>query len=264
MPDHDDFLDHTGRTPREFGAIHIYVEPVVRGPSGDAVANVWLQSAFEPLLSTDVLHIVARLADDKELSLKSLPLPALAGGKVVRWSMPLSLPPDLAELQFRVESKLHPKAERVRPAWKLFDTLEIPKESEMSPPPASIELNLARSVVGSVLLGGPVIAFSVGTSVSTQARTKVHAARALPLGFVAQVVEGSPEPLDGPRVEGVWAPGQPLPAAVGAPVPVAPKQEEAKRPPRGAMRTCYSCGFEGALSEYERALICPRCDTGWL
>ncbi|WP_224249866.1 hypothetical protein [Hyalangium gracile] len=104
MPEHEDFLDHTGRTPREFGAIHVHVEPVVRGPSGAAVATVWLQSAFEPLLPSDGLHVVARLAEDKgELSLERLPLPALTGGKVVRWSLPLSLPQNVEELQFRIE-----------------------------------------------------------------------------------------------------------------------------------------------------------------
>jgi len=47
-----DVLDYTGRTPREFGAIHLHVEPVTRGPLGDAVAVLWLQSAFEPLASS--------------------------------------------------------------------------------------------------------------------------------------------------------------------------------------------------------------------
>ncbi|HYH98317.1 hypothetical protein, partial [Hyalangium sp.] len=198
MPEHADFLDHTGRTPREFGAVHIHVEPVVRGPSGEALATVWLQSAFEPVLTSDSLHIVARLAEDRgELSLKRLPLPALNGGKVVRWSLPLSLPADVSELQFRVESKLNPKAERVRPAWKLFDTLEIPKESEMRSPSASVEFDLGGSVKDSLLSGGLSLSFAVstnaGSSLSQDVSSKRHAARELPPGFVATVVEGTPE-----------------------------------------------------------------------
>ncbi|MDC0707137.1 hypothetical protein POL68_01515 [Stigmatella sp. ncwal1] len=191
MADHEDFLDHTGRTPREFGSVHIYVEPVVRAPSCAAVATVWLQSAFEPLLTTDTLHVVAILADKNgELSLQRLSLPDLSGGKVVRWSLPLSL-------------------------------------------------------------------------LSQDVSSKRHAARALPPGFVAPVQEGTPEPLDAPRAEVVWSPGSPLPNAVLALPPTPRTAEEPSRPTRGLLRTCYSCGFEGPLSEHERARLCPRCDAGW-
>lgn len=269
MPEYEDFLDHTGRTPREFGAVHIHVEPVVRGPSGDAVATVWLQSAFEPLIATDSLHIVAWLTDNRgELSLKRLPLPALAAGKVVRWSLPLSLPEGLSELQFRVESKLHPKATRVRPAWKLFDTLEIPKESDMRSPSMSVEFDIADSVKDSVLSGGLSFSFAVktnaGSSLSQDVSLKRHAAREMPPGFVAAVVEGTHERLEAPHTEAVWEPGRPLPEPVLVPAPAVRREEEAPRAAAGKPRTCFACGFEGPLAEYERARSCPRCDSSWL
>ncbi len=49
MPDFPDVLDHLSKTPRELGAIHIHVEPVVRAPDGSAVATIWLQAALLPL-----------------------------------------------------------------------------------------------------------------------------------------------------------------------------------------------------------------------
>jgi hypothetical protein len=287
MPDHADFLDHTGRTPREYGAVHIHAEPVVRGPSGNAVATVWLQSAFEPLLTTDSLHIVARLAQSQgELSLKRLPLPSLAGGKVVRWRLPLSLQVDVAELLFLVESKLHPKAQRVRPAWKLFDTIEVPNESELqnslADPLSSIALNIAGAAALTVLAGGGgagaarsirsavsmlsdagKTALSEKTHAAGAAPLTVHAARAQPPGFISQVTQGVPEPLHEPRLEVLWEPGQPLPEAFQVPLPTPRKEEPAARADQGRMRTCYTCGFEGLTSDYERAVSCPRCDASW-
>jgi hypothetical protein len=268
MPDYEDILDHTGRTPRELGSVHIHVEPVVRGPSGEAVAKVWLQSALEPLFPTDSLHVIARLADNRgELSLKRLPLPALDGGKVVCWSVPLSLPADLSELQFRVESKPHPKASRVRPVWKLLETLEIRKESEMRPATANIEFDLTGSIGDTLSSGGLSLSFNVattpGSSLASDVAVKRHAPRELPPGFVASVIEGTPELLDAPRVEKMWEPGQPLPEVAPALVPTWGKEEQAPQPSRSALRICFSCGFEGPRAEYERARSCPSCDASW-
>jgi len=270
MPEYADILDHTGRTPREFGSVHIYVEPVVRSPSGEAVAKVWLQSAFEPLQPTDGLRVVARLAGNQgELSLKRLPLPELAKGRVVCWSLPLALPAGLAELQFRVESQLHPKAERVRPAWKLFDTLEVPKESDMRPASADIDFDLTGSIGDTLSSGGLSLSFNLkmneGSSLSKAMKLTRHEARKLPPGFIAPLVEGSPERLAEPRLETVWQPGQPLPAVASAQEPTWGQAEQVRPPPpRSAVRICFSCGFEGPRAEYERARSCPSCDASWL
>jgi len=144
MPDYVDVLDHTGRTPREFGSLHIHVEPVVRGPSGEAVATVWLQSAFEPRVAGESVLV---LSGPEEHNLGRFPLPSVDGGQVVRWSLPLTIPAGVTELHFLVESRLHPKAQRVRPAWKLFDTFEVPKDGDRTPT-VSAGINLTESVAG--------------------------------------------------------------------------------------------------------------------
>lgn len=266
-----DVLDHTGRTPREFGAIHLHVEPVTRGPTGEAVAVLWLQAAFEPLASSG--HSLLVMGRQKQGPLQRMlgqfPLPSLDGGRVVRWRLPFSLPPELDELHFEVSAKLHPKAERVRPAWKLFDTFEIPKESEMKTVTTSpdFELSLADSLVGSVLSGGLSLSFQVGfgssqsPGLASATAVKKHAAPPPPTVFVAPVVEGTVQALSEPHTETLWTPGMPLPEPAGAPLwqPPAPAQAL----PRKAMRTCYACGFEGRSADYERSTLCPQCDAPW-
>jgi len=254
MPDYVDVLDHTGRTPREFGSIHIHVEPVVRGPSGEAVATVWLQRAFEPRVSGESVLV---LSGPEEHHLGRFPLPSVDGGQVVRWSLPLTLPAGVTELHFLVESQLHPKAQRVRPAWKLFDTFEIPKDA-VNTPAVSARFDVAQSVVGSLLNGSLSLSFETQTSITEATGGRRHAARKLPPAFIAQVTEGTPERLDAPRAEVLWAPGQPLPGSAfeAAWNPVA-------APARSDLRICYSCGFEGPEAEYGRARFCPRCDATW-
>lgn len=251
MPDYVDILDYTGRTPREFGALHIYVEPVVRGPSGEAVATVWLQRAFEPREGEERVLI---LTAPEEHNLGRIPLPLVDGGQVVRWRLPLTLPAGVTELHFLVESRLHPKARRVRQAWKLFDTLELPKEALNTPLFPEVELVHSTRRRGGFLVRSP----EEPPSLFEATGGKRHAARKLPPGFIAQVTEGTPERLNAPRAEVFWTPGQPLPA---------PTSEAAWNPPKApalqTSRTCFSCGFEGPESEYERARFCPRCDAVW-
>lgn len=269
MDFYEDILDHTGHTPREFGAIHLHVESVFRGPLGDTVATLWLQSAFEPLASGSSVHVEGRQkAGSEERKLGKFSLPALEGGKVVRWSLPFSLPAELDELHFRVEAKLHPKAERVRPAWKLLDTVEIPKESEMqaaAQPPVGIDIG--RSLMASVLSGGLALRFrfNLGSrdspSLSSTVRTKVHAAAQLPDVVVVPVIDGAPEELSKPHAELIWQPGMPLPQAT-----LTPNAQDvlSQRSPDSPRRVCHSCGFEGRRSDYAYATMCPMCDASWL
>jgi hypothetical protein len=266
-----DVLDHTGRTPREFGAIHLHVEPVTRGPHGDAVAVLWLQSAFEPLASKG--HSLVVMGRQKQGSTQRMlgqyPLPSLEGGRVVRWRLPFSLPPEIDELHFQVSAKLHPKAERVRPAWKLFDTLEIPKESAMKTVTTSpaIGLDLTDSVVNSLLSGGLSLSLQVGfgssqsPDLASATAVKRHAAAPAPTFFTATVVEGAVEALSEPQLETIWTPGMPLPEATLALNWQPPTPPQAA--PRGTWRTCHACGFEGRSADYERSTLCPQCDAPW-
>lgn len=252
MPDYVDILDYTGRTPREFGALHIHVEPVVRGPSGEAVATVWLQRAFEPRVGEERVLV---LTGPEEHNLGRIPLPSVDGGQVVRWRLPLTLPTGVTELHFLVESRLHPKARRVRPAWKLFDTFEVPKDALNTPLiPDSELVHSMRTQYGGFLSRS----FEEQPSLFDATGGKRHVARKLPPGFIAQVTEGTTEWLDAPRAEVFWAPGQPLPASASEAVWNPPKAPVLK-----TSRICFSCGFEGPESEYARARFCPRCDATW-
>ncbi|NVJ15521.1 hypothetical protein [Myxococcus sp. AM010] len=153
-----DVLDHVGRPPREFGSVHLHVEPVIRNPLGQATAVVWLQAAFEPPAATpsSVLMMGRQKQGSEHRMLGQFPLPPLEGGRVVRCRLPLELPPDFDEVHFQVASSLHPNAGRVRPAWKRFDTLEIPKESDMKA--VSSEVSMGADLGESLLDTVPVMA----------------------------------------------------------------------------------------------------------
>ncbi|WIG98737.1 hypothetical protein [Myxococcus sp. SDU36] len=266
-----DVLDHVGRTPREFGSVHLHAEPVSRDPLGQATAVVWLQAAFEPLAATpSTVRVMGRQKQGPaQRMLGQFPLPPLAGGRVVRWRLPLELPPEFDEVHFQVESHLHPDAGRVRPAWKLFDTLEIPKESDMKAVSGEVSMgvDLGESLFNSMLSGG--LSLSTYVAIGPQASpgsmaVKRHAAATLPTAFIAAVVDGPVEPLSDLHCELVWEPGMALPTASAAPSwgtePTPARAPRALNP----FRTCYTCGFEGPRAAYERATICPQCDAAWM
>lgn len=259
MAYYEDVLDHMGRAPREFGSLHIHVEPVVRGPSGEAVATVWLQNAFEPRMPGDSVHVISGPeGSEAEQSLGRFPVPPMGRGQAVRWSLPLTVPEGATELHFLVESRLHPQAQRVRTAWKLLDTIEIPKESDMQPT-FSVEFDVRDSLTRSLLSGELSPSFDVRTSLVQDVRSTRHPARKLPPAFIAQVTEGARSRLNEPGVEVVWAPGRPLPA----PPPLVPSGPVTSSPSRNTLRICYSCGFEGPKAEYAHAAFCPRCEAIW-
>lgn len=266
-----DVLDHVGRPPREFGSVHLHVEPVTRNPLGQATAVVWLQAAFEPPASTpaSVLVMGRQKQGPAHRMLGQFPLPPLAGGRVVRWRLPLELPPEFDEVHFQVKSNLHPGAGRVRPAWKLFDTLEIPKESDMKEVSreVSMGIDLGESLLNTVLAGGLSVTtyIAIGPQVPPGSMAvKRHAAATLPNAFIAAVVDGPLEPLSELQCELVWEPGMALPAASAAPSwgtePTPVMAAHVQKP----LRNCYACGFEGSRDEYERATMCPRCDATWM
>ncbi|MCP3098675.1 hypothetical protein LZ198_07270 [Myxococcus sp. K15C18031901] len=269
-----DVLDHVGRPPREFGAVHLHVEPVTRNAAGNATAVLWLQSAFEPPGATpaSVLVMGRQRQGPARRMLGQFTVPALTDGRVVRWSLPLEVPLEFDEVHFEVTSPLLPQARRVRPAWKLFDTQEIPKESDMKTlsSGASMGIDIGDSLLNSVLAGG--MSVTVFVEVGTQSSpglgrslaVKNHAAATLPSAFIAAVVEGALAPLDAPRSELVWEPGMPLPTESAAPTWETTPPPNRAPPDQKPLRTCYACGFEGPRAEYERATMCPRCDAAWM
>ena len=262
-----DVLGRLGKTPREFGAMQVHVEAVRRGRSGDALATVWLQAAFEP---HDRGSLEVALRDGTVVAAR-LRLPNVGKGAVVKWSLPLApVPEQVAELIFCVECPHPAGAERVRPPWKLFDTIEQPKLSEIDPKYAGepmdggsmlgIGLALGFGNVGRAFVRA-VEATSSGTASGEglvgAVQTKRHAAMELPRGVVAAIETGGAPAITIAQEEVVWAPGRDLP---DAPPPLALKPVASAAP--ASRRNCSECGY---LEERAGAdgRFCPACGNRW-
>ncbi|MBZ4416396.1 hypothetical protein [Myxococcus sp. RHSTA-1-4] len=207
-----DILDQVGRQPREFGTVQLHVDPVVRAPEGTrATASIWLQGAFSPMAPGASLRL---LDAETRREVLHVPLPSLERGQVLRWTLPLSLDADVRELLFQPVAPVPEGAARVRPPWRLFDTLELVKETrvvgntDFITAGAAVSLAMGRLPVGALLRAS-------SASVQEQIRTRQHAARAMPEGFVVEVTSGpAPQaPSEGPAAVTVWEPGQPFDAA---------------------------------------------------
>ncbi|WP_163999346.1 hypothetical protein [Pyxidicoccus caerfyrddinensis] len=207
-----DILDQVGRQPREFGTVQLHVDPVVRSPEGTrATASIWLQGAFTPMAPDASLRV---LDAETRRELMRAPLPSLERGQVLRWSLPLSLDVEVRELLFQPVAPVPEGAVRVRPPWRLFDTLELVKETravgntDLLAAGAAVSLAMGRLPVGALLRAS-------SASVQEEIRTKQHAARAMPDGFVVEVTAGpaSEAPTEAPAAITVWEPGQPFDAA---------------------------------------------------
>ena len=255
-----DVLDHLGKTPREFGGLHAHFESVTTVDGTRILARVLFQAAFDPLpVGAQIAFHAASSDGAKGEQLGCFDVPVL-GHSVIRVSYPLRVAPDSTHVVAFFNAPVPVSAaRRVRPAWLLTDTLEIPKLSEMEPVSCQSGLNVGASLIGTALLGGTgvFISFSRTTTIAANTKTLLHKARELP-PFLMQAI--SPEmtaPIDAAMEELVWRAGEPLPAA---PVVVyTPVAEE-----KGAKRWCRACGFEGRAAEYERARSCPNCDEPWL
>jgi hypothetical protein len=82
----------------------LFVEPVKGDNSGNAIATLWLQAAFEPV-GSGILTVVNPDTDNADvLELLSCQLPDLTGGKAVRWCLPMRIPLETRALLFRVVS----------------------------------------------------------------------------------------------------------------------------------------------------------------
>lgn len=259
MSDLPDVLDTMGRTPREFGTVQVHFEGVRVVDGKRCIATVLAQAAFTPVAQA-VLQVL-----DQGQPIATTLLPTLDDGRVVRLHVPCVRVSEEAVLTLLVEAEEpSERASRVRPPWRLFDTFEIPKLSEMDPirDDQSGGLDLATSIaltaVAGPLLGAVVLRVGGSATLDPNTKTTMHRARELP-SLTAGVLEGVALPVEGIREEVLWRPGQPVPEAPPA-VPVVRAQPPA---PSGGTRWCRSCGFEGAMSEHGTARACPRCDEPW-
>jgi hypothetical protein len=265
MDPYADVLDHIGKTPRELGAVHAHFESLARAPGKTtSIATLLFQAAFEPAGGPARVRFFDPSDGQAERLLAEFPGPELKGGAVIRARYPLRLEPTTNEVWVRIESVVPPKAERVRPAWKLHDTFEIPKLSEMRPATLSGPgIDVGHSLLHSALSGSLVLAVHLGERAESEAKTVVHKARALPDMLKAAVEERELQPLSFPELETLWTPGSPLPEAV--PNPVWRAADAAARPAQASeTRLCLQCGFEGEREALEKARFCPSCDAIWL
>ncbi|NTX16008.1 hypothetical protein HUA76_35085 [Myxococcus sp. CA056] len=236
-----DILDALGRQPREFGAVQLHVEPIRRSPDGtEARAVIWLQAAFTPLPPSTSLRVVDATT---RREVRSGSLPSLDGGKVLRWVLPLSLAADVKELLFLLEAPVPEDATRVRPPWRLFDTLE---QVEVQPVARPLSSTLLRA---GVFASTGVLAITLPPSTGLgpgEPRTRRHAARAMPEGFVADVTPGPFTQDSEPGSTVIWEPGQTLDTA---------RWVEATGAAEGLERVRCACG---AVAPRD-AEFCPRC-----
>lgn len=254
-----DVLDTMGRTPREFGSVHVHFEGLRVVDGRRSVATVLVQTAFTPAAGA-VLQVI-----DQGQSIATTLVPSLDDGRVVRLYLPCVRCSDEPALTLLVEAEApSARAVRVRPAWKLFDTLEIPRLSEMDPvhgeaPGINLASSIAITAVAGPLLGAVVIQMGSSASLDPNRKTKVHPAQQLP-SLTAGVLEGVALPLDAVREEVLWRRGQPVPEA---PPPTPIVRHEQQPAPTGGVRWCRSCGFEGTMRNHGTARSCPRCDEPW-
>ncbi|MFO0600684.1 MAG: hypothetical protein U0228_35575 [Myxococcaceae bacterium] len=242
-----------GKTPREFGALHVHFEGVDPVDRGLVVARVLVQGAFDPMPAA--VSRVSFFSGEKPLG--EFPLPALTKGEAVRLSWPLRAPADATQFNVFVHAiDAAASAERIRPAWKLFDTIEQAKEAPRAN--SDVGLNLGASLIGTAMLGGAgfvLVGNLRGDVVGNAEPRKVHAARELPSFLTVELGANTVPPQDA-TVEVLWAPGQQLPQV--APLVIKQQATEAR-----TVRTCRQCDFEDRHDEYARATMCPRCDAIW-
>src|SRR4051812_48525261 len=124
---YEDILDRIGKTPRELGALQIYVEAVHRTERGTGQTTVWVQAAFEPLPKKMGLRIVADNAAGEHVQLAKLEFPPIKNdGTVLRWPIRFKLAEPVAQVMFEVSAVRPGSSSRVREAWLLTDTYQAP------------------------------------------------------------------------------------------------------------------------------------------
>lgn len=266
MADYPDVLDHLGKTPREFGTLQVHVEPVAVD-DGWGWTAVWFQAAFEPGDPNASFELFTHGGATALKLREAERVPRLDGGAVQKGLVRFRLPDDAAQVVLKVRCAEPGKAPRCRPAWKLFDTYEIAKESEMRAP-ATGGIDLGTTVAGT-LLGSPFGVMVMGfrekgpaPSLRESVQTTVHKAQALPDGFVVEVLRDAARPQPpGQGFAPFWSPGQPLPQLAPAALPARPSAAAAP-PPSGRIE-CGRCGFSGKWADYGSDKYCPDCGHDW-
>lgn len=223
-----DVLDLLGKTPREIGAIHVHVEPVVRDSHGHACANVWLQAAFSKVDPGGTIQVLGSM----------IPIPDLGEGRVMQGRLPVFMPSTRSKLRFEIACAAPAGANRIRRAWKLLDTYEQPTESELKR--YSDESAHHRHPRGPSM--------------------RVLKAPAPASCFVAKVIAGQPERLEAAAWTEIWRAGQPLPEA-GSELVV--WQPIAGAGTKSELRVCHPCGFSGKSDDFATDRFCPSCGTDW-
>ncbi|MBL8909598.1 MAG: hypothetical protein JNM17_02735 [Archangium sp.] len=249
-----DILDLMGKTPREFAGLHVHFESVQRVDRGRVVASVLVQAAFHPIANG---ALVVFFAGTKEITRTELPTPRAL--EVLRLRVPMKLDAELEQLGALILAPpLASGAERIRPAWKLHDTLEIPKLSEMEPiRETSLSFDPTATALSTLISGGLSIEFNLrSVEVEQDVRTKTHKARELPAHLTC-AIEGTTKPISEILTETVWREGDPLPE----PPPVVRRAVTAVAP--SAIKRCGACAWEGPAAELERRTTCPACDALW-
>src|SRR5690349_9504784 len=116
MDDLPDVLDHMGKTPREFGALHAHLESVsAEGSTG--AATMLFQAAFHPMPPlTGQVRFISSSADGTQREHGLYTLPELPGGVVLKMRYRLKQLQNVEEVTALVEAAPPPpNAERVRP-----------------------------------------------------------------------------------------------------------------------------------------------------
>jgi len=252
-----DILEHLGKTPRELGTLQVCLDRVSVDDAW-ATAIVWFQAAFDPYDAAATFRLQS-VAEVPRVLVPEQVVPSAPRGAVVRGSLRFRIPDHVSRVSLCVTGVIPEGSRRCRVPWRLFDTIETPKESALRPP-SSVGLNLDTTLAGE-LLTLPLGSFR-GTSVSSESsRTVVHAAQQLTEGYQVDVVRagGRPEPQG---FKTIWRPGEPLPAVEGAQPLAAPGRASSSKPVK-THRDCRQCNFSGKLEDFARDRYCPSCGFEW-
>lgn len=247
-----DVLDHLGRTPREFGALHVHFESLL--VCGDrALATVLFQAAFDPVPKGGEAVLFASNVEHFEIrELGRFTVPAFDRGLVVRVRCPFSTVGafNLTHVQLRLDVPAPKRfSERIREPWKLFDTVEAPKLSELSKDPYLSSMRRWNN-------DRPGLT-ELAEEMFRAVPKRSEKARILPPGLLVPVQEQWFDEVSAPHIEVIWRVGDPLPPAPPVTRTAAPV------PPLTGNKRCMACGFTGPLTDYERRRTCPNCDHYW-
>ena len=249
-----DEIDRLGLTPLEIGAVQAAIERVAGGPDGRGCVEVLLQAAFAGPVWAE-LRLVAH--DPPDARLEADPPRAraeLADGEVKRVSLPFAASANLAKLRCMVESprsQVGGAPQRVRPPWRLLDTVVQPEDVPVS----------AVDLLPVGLVSRVTAQLRDGDKGGRSEGTRTERARLTPDFLVADVTR-EPRRVDGAfEEEIVWQPGmEPAQAPAAADEPEwRPATEQARE-----TRQCPDCGSHIDLSRARDLGMCPSCGARWI